>query len=167
VLRHRASGGHAPVAPSAFAERPNRPRDTGRAVAHRVPLGGNRITVERLRNRGARVKNDAGLSSSGSAPGIAFAAQRRERLARQGQGRHPDEHQDCCQLVQPATILKWFREGARPPGRRAKAAGQARRGLDALRRGRLAPHRLAFRRRRRARRFIRYLHPLQGKYVRH
>ena len=42
-------------------------------------------------------------------------AGQRQRLAIKGKALTPDERQGCCQLVQPATILKCFRDLAAKP----------------------------------------------------
>src|SRR5450432_1028911 len=46
---------------------------------------------------------------------IAFTVEQRRRLAIKGKALTPDEREGSCQLVQPATILKWFRELASKP----------------------------------------------------
>jgi hypothetical protein len=41
---------------------------------------------------------------------LSFSARQRRRLATAGKLLTPDERQKCCQLVQPGTILAWFRQ---------------------------------------------------------
>jgi hypothetical protein len=61
-----------------------------------------------------RVLRAALLNATGKTR-IAFTTQQRQRLAIKGKGLTPHERQGCCQLVRPATILKWFRELAAKP----------------------------------------------------
>src|SRR5665213_3967771 len=56
-----------------------------------------------------RVLKEALLNATGKKR-IAFTAEQRQRLAIKGKALTPDERQGCCQLVRPATILKWFRD---------------------------------------------------------
>src|SRR5450432_2693966 len=59
---------------------------------------------------------------------IAFTVEQRQRLAIKGKALTPDEREGCCRLVQPATILKWFRDLAAQPydGSKHRTPGRAR-----------------------------------------
>ena len=59
---------------------------------------------------------------------FAFTAEQRQRLAIRGKALTPDERQGCCQLVQPATIVKWFRELVAKPydGSKQQTPGRPR-----------------------------------------
>jgi putative transposase len=59
---------------------------------------------------------------------IAFTVEQRQRLAVKGKALTPDEREGCCQLVQPATILKWFRELVAKPydGSKQQTPGRPR-----------------------------------------
>ena len=61
-----------------------------------------------------RVLREALLNATGKNR-IAFTAEQRQRLAVKGKALTPDERQGFCQLVRPATILKWFRDLAAKP----------------------------------------------------
>jgi putative transposase len=72
-----------------------------------------------------RVLREALVTATGKTR-IAFTAQQRQRLAIKGKALTPDERLGCCQLVRPATILKWFRELAAKPYDVSKLRGPGR-----------------------------------------
>ena len=74
-----------------------------------------------------RVLREALVNATGKKR-IAFTVEQRQRLAVKGKALTPDEREGCCQLVQPATILKWFRELVAKPydGSKQRAAGRPR-----------------------------------------
>lgn len=74
-----------------------------------------------------RVLKEALLDAAGKKR-IAFTAEQRQRLAIKGKALTPDERQGCCQLVQPATILKWFSDLAAKPndGSKQRSPGRPR-----------------------------------------
>jgi putative transposase len=74
-----------------------------------------------------RVLKEALLNATGTKR-IAFTAEQRQHLAIKGKALTPDERQGCCQLVQPATILKWFRDLAAKPydGSKQRTPGRPR-----------------------------------------
>ena len=74
-----------------------------------------------------RVLREALLNATGKNR-IAFTAEQRKRLAIKGKALTPDERQGCCQLVQPATIPKWFRELVAKPydGSKQQTPGRPR-----------------------------------------
>ena len=78
-----------------------------------------------------RVLREALLATTGKKR-IAFTVEQRQRLAIKGRALTPDERQGCCQLVRPATILKWFRELAakRYDGSTARGLGRQRKPLE-------------------------------------
>ncbi len=75
---------------------------------------------------------------------IPFTPEQRRRLAIKGKALTPEEREECCQLVRPATILAWFTAPPAPP-RSARVVGlpatRPLRGLRALRRRQLTNHR--------------------------
>jgi len=74
-----------------------------------------------------RVLREALLAATGKKR-IAFTVEQRQRLALKGRVLTPDERRGCCQLVRPATILKWFREltAKRYDGSIARGPGRPR-----------------------------------------
>ena len=74
-----------------------------------------------------RVLKEALLTATGKTR-IAFTVEQPQRLAVKGKALTPDERQGYCQLVRPATILKWFRELAAKPydGSKQRTPGRPR-----------------------------------------
>jgi hypothetical protein len=84
--------------------------------------------VDHLREE-VRVVKEALAASTGKAR-IDLTAEQRRRLALNGKAPTSEERRDCCQIVQPETILAWFRRLAaqkydssksRTPGRPRKS----------------------------------------------
>ena len=74
-----------------------------------------------------RVLREALRTATGKSR-IAFTVEQRRRLAIKGKALTPHERQGCCQIMRPATILKWFRELAAKPydGSNKRAPGRPR-----------------------------------------
>jgi len=74
-----------------------------------------------------RVLREALVNATGKKR-IAFTVEQRQRLAIKGKALTPDERRGYCQLVRPATILKWFRELAAKPydGSKQRTPGRPR-----------------------------------------
>ena len=72
-----------------------------------------------------RVLREALVNATGKKR-IAFTVEQRQRLAIKRKALTPDEREGCRQLVQPAKILKWFRELVAKPYDGSKRRGPGR-----------------------------------------
>ena len=63
---------------------------------------------------------------------IRFTPEQRRRLARKGKQLTPEERRACCQIVQPETILAWFRHLAaqKYDGSKSRKPGRPRKAVD-------------------------------------